>query len=320
MAELEAVLLACTSPDTAKIAMAEAYLKDYCKKPACVGGLLLQLQQSTHVSVRQLAPVLLRSRVMRFWSRLDAHAQGSIKHTVLGVLASETDRLVRRATALVVAAVAKHLMPTNQWPELLTFMSAATSHETPEAREVGLLLFYTLTPTIGKHLRAHLDSIKAVYARGLTDPASAAVRTMALKAAGEMFEFLSEEADIMRMVDLVPSLLTAIQGAVASGNDEVAVSALEVFSTLATSPRPVLDSFLADVVSFVLKIVAEASLDVAVRDAAVLVLTSIIKTKPRMLSKKKSTISDVIAVLMQASKARAGIGLTARALCCGGLF
>lgn len=61
----------------------------------------------------------------------------------------EQQHAVRRALASVVASIAHLTVPQQQWPGLLEFLHQACMADSPEHREVGLLLFAALFETIG---------------------------------------------------------------------------------------------------------------------------------------------------------------------------
>ena len=53
-------------------------------------------------------------------------------------------KIVRVAIAQVVAAAAKHDLPTNAWPQLFVFINQHVKSEAPEHREVSCLFSFII--------------------------------------------------------------------------------------------------------------------------------------------------------------------------------
>ena len=127
--QLEACLLQLLAPDTTLISQAEQALKGYLKHAECVGGFLLQIQHSQHSQVRHMASILLKKRINTHWNKLDGSTQVAVKANLLNLAAAEPERLVRNSIVQLIACLSKHQLPSNQWPELLTYISAAASNQ-----------------------------------------------------------------------------------------------------------------------------------------------------------------------------------------------
>jgi len=72
-----------------------------------------------------------------------------VQAALLQQLGSEPVHAVRRAAADVGAAVAKLTLPGGAWPELMDFLAQCSQSSQAEHREVALLLFASLTETVG---------------------------------------------------------------------------------------------------------------------------------------------------------------------------
>ena len=59
---------------------------------------------------------------------MDGSTQAAVKANLLNLAAAEPERLVRNAIVQLIACVSKHQLPSNEWPELLTYISAAASN------------------------------------------------------------------------------------------------------------------------------------------------------------------------------------------------
>ena len=87
---------------------------------------------------------------------------------------------VRRNVASLISILARALIPTNQWNELLDFLFQCTQSTNPDHREIALQLFNSLTETIGDNLRPHFQLLTKIFLKGLQDN-EGHVRITALK-------------------------------------------------------------------------------------------------------------------------------------------
>ncbi|VDI25605.1 importin-4 [Mytilus galloprovincialis] len=76
---------------------------------------------------------------------------------------------VRNAIAQVVATVAKHDLPKNQWPQLFQFLTAYTKSQNPGDRETGMYLLYTVSSSAAEQLKPHLVSLLQLLSEVISD-------------------------------------------------------------------------------------------------------------------------------------------------------
>jgi hypothetical protein len=155
-------------------------------------------------------------KAVSLWAKMDAEAQKLMKDSLLQALVREAQygslsctvvndacvrvcarditafslslslcvalirKPVRNGIADVVGIVARIVVPSNEWPELLDFLFQCTNSQNVEHREVGMKLFDSLTDNIGDYLRPHTKTLYTIFAKGLTDSDNA-VRIASLK-------------------------------------------------------------------------------------------------------------------------------------------
>ena len=129
-AQLEACLMQLMAPDTTSIKQAEDVLKKYLKQMDCIAGFMTQIEQSSQATVRQMAAILLRKKILTYWNKFDTNTKNTIKATLLARSVAETERLVRNSIVQLAASIAKYELAPGLWPELLGFINqCATSPE-----------------------------------------------------------------------------------------------------------------------------------------------------------------------------------------------
>lgn len=282
--ELEAAMLGMLEPDTETVRSAEAFIKGCLARTRCAGALVQLLSGSDAMPVRQMSGLFLRSRVNRYWSRIPPEAREEIKTLLLTRLAVEPERLVRRAIATVVAALAKHLVPGGAWPELLDFMGRATSHSSVSLRETAMLLFYYMAETIGRFISDHFDTVSGLLQAGLSD-GDQAVRVMALRATTRLMSGLATDENVLAFQELVPLVMNVTQQCVEAFEEQMASEAMGVVAELAESAVPVLNAHIKPVLEFACAVLAHTELDITTRDAAAEVIIHVVDTRPRLVGK-----------------------------------
>ncbi len=104
--------------------------------------------------------------------------------------------MVRRATADVVAAVAKLTVPGGAWPQLLGQLHAwAQQTGSGDHRELALLVFSSLAEVIGEHMAPALPTLMGIVGAG------------ALRAVERLLGLVEQEEHVLAFHALVADLL-----------------------------------------------------------------------------------------------------------------
>ena len=98
--------------------------------------------------------------------------------------------LVRHSCARVISAIAEIELPLNTWPDLLSYLTQASSSANAAHREIGIFVLYALLETIIEGFESHLPALFALFAKSITDPESLQVRVTTLKALGKVAEYI----------------------------------------------------------------------------------------------------------------------------------
>lgn len=290
MEQLELLLLQFLRPDNEARRQAEDQIKRLAKEPQIVPALLHHVRTAPSSNVRQLAAVLLRKKIVGHWMKLTPQVRDSVKSTLLESISVENSPLVRKASADVVSVIAKHAVPAGEWPELLPFLFQCSQSIHEDHREVALILFSSLTETIGDILKPHFATLQSVFVKGLQDPESSRVRVAALKAVGALVGCIDTEAEVLKFRELIPHILNVSRQCLANGNEEVAILAFEIFDELVESPVPVLGASISDIVQFAMEVCSNKALEVNVRHQAIQIMSWLAKYKPKTLVKYKAVI------------------------------
>jgi len=93
----------------------------------------------------------------------------------------KNSQLVRHSTARVIAAIASHEIPLQQWPELLPFLHSEMTSSVAARREIGIFILYTVLEEVMDTLESHITEFFQLFDRLLKDPESMEVRITTCK-------------------------------------------------------------------------------------------------------------------------------------------
>ncbi|PON33679.1 Coatomer beta subunit [Trema orientale] len=287
---LELLLIQFLMPDNDARRQAEEQIKRLAKDPQVVPALVQHLRTAKTPNVRQLAAVLLRKKITGHWAKLSPQLKQLVKQSLIESITMEHSPPVRRASANVVSIVAKYAVPTGEWPDLLPFLFQCSQSAQEEHREVALILFSSLTETIGNTFRPHFTDLQALLLKCLQDETSNRVRVAALKAVGSFIEFTHDGDEVVKFREFIPSILNVSRQCLAAGDEDVAVIAFEIFDELIESPAPLLGESVKSIVHFSLEVCSSQSLESNTRHQAIQIISWLAKYKSASLKKHKLVV------------------------------
>ncbi|KAF5444081.1 hypothetical protein F2P56_036585 [Juglans regia] len=287
---LELLLIQFLMPDNDARRQAEEQIKRLAKDPQVVPALVQHLRTAKTPNVRQLAAVLLRKKITGHWAKLSPQLKQLVKQSLIESITMEHSPPVRRASANVVSVIAKHAIPAGEWPDLLPFLFQCSQSAQEDHREVALILFSSLTETIGSSFRPHFTDLQALLLKCLQDETSNRVRVAALKAVGSFLEFTNDGDEVVKFREFIPSILHVSRQCLASGEEDVAVIAFEIFDELIESPAPLLGESVKSIVQFSLEVCSSQNLESNTRHQAIQIISWLAKYKSNSLKKYKLVI------------------------------
>ncbi|OIV91535.1 hypothetical protein TanjilG_08947 [Lupinus angustifolius] len=287
---LELLLIQFLMPDNDARRQAEDQIKRLSKDPQVVPALLHHLRTAKTPNVRQLSAVLLRKKITGHWSKLSPQVKLLVKQSLIDSITMEHSPPVRKASANVVSIVAKYAVPSGEWPELLPFLFQCTQSPQEDHREVALILFSSLTETIGSAFQPHFSDLQALLLKCLQDETSNRVRVAALKAVGSFLEFTHDGDEVIKFREFIPSILNVARQCLASGEEDVAIIAFEIFDELIESPAPLLGDSVKSIVQFSLEVCSTQSLESSTRHQAIQIISWLAKYKSNTMKKHKLII------------------------------
>lgn len=287
---LELLLIQFLMPDNDARRQAEEQIKRLAKDPQVIPALVHHLRTAKTPNVRQLSAVLLRKKITGHWAKLSPQLRQLVKQSLIESITMEHSPLVRRASANVVSIIAKYAVPVGEWPDLLPFLFQCSQSQQEDHREVALILFSSLTETIGNTFRPHFADLQSLLLKCLQDETSNRVRVAALKAVGSFLEFTYDGAEVVKFREFIPSILNVSRQCLASGEEDVAVIAFEIFDELIESPAPLLGESVRSIVQFSLEVCSNPNLESNTRHQAIQIISWLAKYKSISLKKHKLII------------------------------
>ncbi|KAG6398678.1 hypothetical protein SASPL_140145 [Salvia splendens] len=287
---LELLLIQFLMPDNDARRQAEDQIKRLAKDPQVVPALVHHLRTAKTPNVRQLAAVLLRKKITGHWAKLSPELRQLVKQSLIESITVEHSPPVRRASANVVSIVAKYAVPAGEWSDLLPFLFQCSQSAQEEHREVALILFSSLTETIGNSFRPYFADLQALLLKCLQDETSNCVRVAALKAVGSFLEFTHDEVEVIKFREFIPSILNVSKQCLDSGEEDVAMIAFEIFDELIESPAPLLGDSVKAIVQFSLDVCSSPKLEPNTRHQAIQIISWLARYKSSSLKKYKLVV------------------------------
>ncbi|KAK6915147.1 hypothetical protein RJ641_020264 [Dillenia turbinata] len=287
---LELLLIQFLMPDNDARRQAEDQIKRLAKDPQVIPALVHHLRTAKTPNVRQLSAVLLRKKITGHWAKLSPQLRQLVKQSLIESITLEHSPPVRRASANVVSIIAKFAVPAGEWPDLLPFLFQCSQSAQEDHREVALILFSSLTETIGVAFKPYFTELQALLLKCLQDETSNRVRVAALKAVGSFLEFTQDSNEVIKFREFIPSILNVSRQCLASGEEDVAIIAFEIFDELIESPAPLLGESVRTIVQFSLEVCSSQNLEVNTRHQAIQIISWLAKYKSSSLKKHKLVI------------------------------
>nr|DAD39713.1 TPA_asm: hypothetical protein HUJ06_014036 [Nelumbo nucifera] len=287
---LELLLIQFLMPDNDARRQAEDQIKRQAKDPQVIPALVHHLRTAKTPNVRQLSAVLLRKKITGHWAKLSPQLRQLVKSSLIESITLEHSPLVRRASANVVSIIAKYAIPAGEWPDLLPFLFQCSRSAQEDHREVALILFSSLTETIGSTFQPYFADLQSLLLKCLQDETSTRVRVAALKAVGSFLEFTHDGAEVVKFREFIPSILNVSRQCLANGEEDVATIAFEIFDELIESPAPLLGESVKSIVHFSLEVCSSQNLEPNTRHQAIQIISWLAKYKYNSLKKHKLVI------------------------------
>ncbi|KAL8237487.1 hypothetical protein R6Q59_018568 [Mikania micrantha] len=264
---LELLLLQILMPDNEARRKAEDQIKRLARDPQVVPQLIDLIRSGKIPNVRQLSAVLLRKKITGHWQKLSDEIRQLVKQSLIESITTEYSPSVRRASANVVSIIAKYTVPGGEWPDLLPFIFQCSQSAQEDLREVGLLLFSSLTETIGDSFQPYFADLKLLLLRCLQDEISG-VRVAALKAVGAFLESTHDESQVVKFCEYIPSILNYSSKCLSSGDEDIATIAFEIFDELIGSSTPLPGESIKAIVQFSLEVCSSSDIKISIRHQA----------------------------------------------------
>jgi hypothetical protein len=215
------------------------------------------------VPAREFCAVMLRqhcARTAKLWTVISANTQGMVKKSLLDLFRSEQNRSVRRKVCDVIGVLAGHLLPANQWPELMPTIMEISGSPQPLYRESCLDVLDRLCEYAVAILIPHVPALKKMFTAGLSDDANPSVQLAALRATCSLLQSMPSDRERSFFTDVIPLMFKGITIAHNKEDDDVIKDHGEVLVNLVRNCATFLRTALKPVIGSMAQIVANRKL------------------------------------------------------------
>jgi HEAT repeat protein len=259
--------------DTEKVNQAAGLLSEEFANPEALLILLKILTtESKPQDIRQLAGVEARKRIEHVWPNVESGIKPNIRAKILEFAISDPTKLLRHSAAQIIAEMATHDLENQEWTDLPGKLLQASN--SPEAlhREMGLYIMLSLIMTAPDLFMSDVDAVVAVLKDKIQDPESAEVRLNALAifaAIAPVIDVDDNPDAVATIQSCVPSMVAVLKAAIDSGEDDTSMKAFEAFQEILEGSPAFFQKHFADLIRFMIQIMANTEADPDLRLAAV---------------------------------------------------
>eukprot|EP00741_Cyanophora_paradoxa_P006672 tig00001030_g6453.t1 len=290
--QFEQLCSSLMSPDNTVRGAAEQQFNEAKKHPDTLASALTQaMRVSQQDAVRSMSAVLIRRIMTRenetLWTAMQAATQQYVKTELVAAVESEPQHHIRNKICDTLSDLAALVLEHGgDWPELLPVMFNWTKSPRAELRESALCIFANLANSIAEKLQPMMGVILGVLKATLADPVQD-VRLAALRATGNFLTSIEDEnpQQLAPFVELLPNMLSTIEQALNSNEEQAARSALEQFVEIVDYNPQFFKKQLPQVLQAMLMITTTETLEDDTRHLALEFILSLAEKAPGMCRK-----------------------------------
>jgi len=295
--ELENVLKKLMVPDNNVIKEGTLELKKAFAKPEVVIPALADLlHNSTDPTIRQYSAIILRRRVIKNWKNVDANIKDSLKKLLLECITRESTVFVHASIAQAIGSISKHELGSNNWPEVMQFVSSCVMSGVVAEREVGYSLLKSLSDLAAEQLKPMFKDLFPVFEKGLEDSESKNNPFYTIQSMTSLIPFFGcDEEKLLK--PLLGKVMEIIQCMIKEDEDK-ANEALDIFDVLVDIEVGIIVPYVRSLVDFCMQVVGCNDLSDALRTKALYLVCWAARRKAKMLMKEQ-LLQPLVNLLLQ---------------------
>lgn len=292
---MEAILSKLVMPDNAVIQQGTAELKEAFKDPRAIPELCSVLTSSSSPQIRQYSALLLRKKLgkQKTWRGLGPEDRQTLKNGTIDALTKEPDKQVQHSIVQLIAAVAKHDLPRNEWPQLMPFLDQCYQSDEPGRKSLAMFMASALCESSSEVMKGvYLGGLTKLFNKALTASPDLEVGYHATLAMTHLVPFIGSE-ELRFFQPLVGSVTNFIRKLIEAGAEEKAASAMEIYDELFESEVGIVVPHIKPIVEMCLVIAANPDRDDTLRVKAISFLGTLTRMKKKSIVKHKLYIQMI---------------------------
>lgn len=171
--------------------------------------------------------------------------------------------LVRHSAARVISSIAKIDLENKQWASLPGLLAQASTSQQVAHREVGVYILFTLLETLEDVFQDKLSGLFPLFENTIKDPDSAEVRIntmLCLSRVAMLIEPDEDPENLAKFVQALPAMVAVLKASIDEQDEDRTMQAFEVFQTLLGCESALLNQHFQDLLTFMIDIAANTSL------------------------------------------------------------
>lgn len=244
--------------------------KEYYILPESLAFLIQLLVSDQETSLRQLAAVQAKALVPRHWGSIAKDQKPGLRGRLIDRTLHEEEKLVRHGASRVIAAIAKMDFEDTEWEELIPTLLKVGTDSSVQARDASTFILASIIESTGETMLHQIKDILPLFARTISDHETS-VRANTMLALCQIAIIVDPENDpdtLHAIQDSIPRMVDILKTAISNSDEDRALQAFEVFSTLLSVHPEVLNKHFRDLIQLMTHIAGETECDEDYRSGA----------------------------------------------------
>eukprot|EP01134_Creolimax_fragrantissima_P003802 CFRG3802T1 len=294
---LEGLLCQLLTPDNDVIQRATVEIKRILKSPAGLQTLVTVICTSNNEGARQMGATLLKQRIASSWMKLTPDFKQAIKDALLHLVLNDPVRSVRQGVARAICMIAKHEVPSGQWPNFMEWLSQCTNSTVVAHKEIGMLVLCNLCETMGEQLKPFYGSMFGLFQTALHDRESAEIPFYCMQTMSTLLpHFETQEYEMLRA--MLPQLKETCMFLLANDENQ-GVKSMEFFDELMDSDFSLSGEDAALLMGFFIEVASNTNAEHSARQSAISQIVSLSNSDKKSIIIKNGLVPHILRHVFQ---------------------
>jgi len=282
-----------SNSNSGRVSEASQQFSTLANQKGFVSALFYLVCNEAAVPIRQLAAVILRRKLVKFWKSLNDSSKDAFRQAVLNQLIAENEKVVSKSLMQIIGSLARQEFSVGRpWNEMINLIVTSCKGADLQAVQTGMELLSVVCESAYEHLDQHYSSILTLINEVLNNPGiTMETSTFSILAFKALVPLLGSDHKNV-VLPLVPKCVEVTQ-LVLKVDETKASDMLEIFECLIETEVGFISPYVKDIVLFSLEITKSSELEEDTRVRSLSLLQFIISCKKKAIL-KHNLVDDIL--------------------------